>query len=298
MADRNIADILIDDGLRGVIRDMPRGLYRGGKRMNASSIKPGLLGPFEIDPSLILAAYEGDRSEPSASLQDAFDRGTLTHVLMLEPEKIVDRVAVWKGDRRAGGEWKEFNEANAGKLIMRETDVREVQHAVRELRRVPQVAALLNRKHETELPVLGKVSRTYCKGLLDCVTTDSGPVTQIDLKTTGHGIDEASVLRAVRNFGYREQLAWYSHLYEQATGKPIESNYLVFVSLDPIGVRIVKLTTSAIQWGFSRMLAAVESVEQCIDRDEWPVFVGDSIADVAQWEIGESDEITFGGDTI
>lgn len=298
MSERSIKDILVDDGLRGVIRGMPQGAYRGGKRMNASSLKPGLLGPFEIDPSAIKAAYEGTRSEPSATLQASFDKGTLTHVLMLEPEKIVDKIAVWKGSRRAGKEWDEFEKENSGKLIMREADVREVQLAVRELRRVPQVAALLNRKHDTELPVLGKVSRTYCKGLLDCVTNDAGPVTQIDLKTTGHGIDESSVLRAVRNFGYREQLAWYSNLYEQATGKPIEANYLIFVSLDQIGVRIVKLTTSAIQWGMSRMLAAVEAVEKCIDADEWPVFVGDSIADVAQWELGESVEITFDGEAM
>lgn len=287
MSDRNIRDILIDDGLRGIIRDMPEGAYRGGKRMNASCLKPGLLGPFEIDVSAIRSAYELEQSAPSATLQDSFDRGTLTHLLMLEPERVVDRVAVWKGSRRAGKEWDEFEQANASKLIMRVSDVREVQHAVRELRRVPQVAALLSRKHETELSVVGQVSKTFCKGRLDCVTTDDGPVTLIDIKTTGHGIDETSVMRAVRNFHYREQLAWYAHLYEQASGRPVEKVVLLFVSLDPIGVRIVKLTTSAIQWGFSRMLAAVQEVEQCIERDDWPVFVGDSICDVSEWEIGE-----------
>lgn len=297
MAERNIRDILIDDGLRGIVRDMPREKYHDLAKMNASSLKPGLIDAFEVDPSLIRAAYEGTRTDPSASLQDAYDRGTLTHVLIFEPEKIIDKVTVWKGSRRAGAAWEDFDSHNSGKLIMREADVREVQRTVRELRRVPQVAALLNRKHETELPVLGKVSRTYCKGLLDSITTDDGPVTLIDLKTTSHGIDEASVLRTIRTLHYREQLAFYAHLYEQATGKPVEAVYLLFVSLDPVGVRLVRVTTAALQFGLARMVAAIEAVEKCIDADDWPTFYAESFADVAPFEIDE-DGVTFGGETL
>lgn len=295
--ERKIADILIDDGLRNPLRDWPREKYHDLAKMNASSLKTGLVDAFEIDPASIRAAYEQTRTPPSASLQDAYDRGTLTHVLVFEPEKIVDKIAVWKGSRRAGAEWDDFESQNAGKLIMRDSDVRDVQRAVRELRRVPQVSALLNRKHEAELPVLGRVSRTYCKGLIDSITTDSGIVTMIDLKTTSKGIDEQSVLRTIRQLGYREQMAFYAHLYEQATGKPVEAAYLLFVSLDPIGVRLVKLTTSALQWGLARMVSAIEAVEACIDADEWPVFFGESLADVAQFELGD-DNVTFDGDIV
>lgn len=288
MSERSISDILIDDGLRGVVRDMPREKYFGLARLNASTIKPGLIGSAEVDPTAIRAAFEETRTPPSATLQDSFDKGSLTHVLIFEPETIVDKVAVWKGSRRAGREWDEFEVANVGKLIMREPDVREVQRAVRELRRVPQVASLLNRKHETELPVLGQFGRTYCKGLLDAITTD-GPATLIDLKTTSHGIDEASVLRTIRTLHYREQLSFYADLYCQATGILVDSIVLLFVSLDPIGVRIVKLTTSARQFGSSRMMAAIEAVERCIAADDWPVFCGDSICDVNPWEVDDLD---------
>lgn len=290
MSEHQIQSVLIDDGLRGVVRGMDREKYFRLARLNASSIKPGLIGTSEVDPSIIRAVFEQTRTPPSASLQDSFDKGSLTHCLIFEPETIVDKIAVWKGSRRAGGEWDEFEKANVGKLIMREADVREVQHAVRELRRVPQVDALLNRKHETELPVLGKIGRTYCKGLLDSITTDDrGPVTLIDLKTTSHGIDETSVLRTIRTLRYREQLSFYADLYWMATGIPVEAILLLFVSLDPLGVRLVKLTTSARQFGTARMIAAIEAVENCIDRDEWTVFVGDSICDVAEWEVEDLD---------
>ena len=246
-----------------------------------------MIGSNDIDPTLIRDAYEMTRPEPSSELQSAYDRGTLTHTILFEPEKLVDCVAVWKGDRRSGKEWKEFNDDNRHKLIMREVDVREVQQACRAVRSISQVNSLLRRPHETELAVFGKQSKTYLKGMIDSVTTDDGPVTLIDLKTTSHGIDEESVLRTIRKLHYREQLALYAHLYEQATGKPVESLYLLFVSLDPVGVRLVKLTTSAIQWGLARMMSAIEAVEKCIDADEWPVFFGESFADVSEYELGD-----------
>ncbi len=287
MADRQIADVLTDDLLRTVtVPSMTREAYSRIKRMNASSLKAGLLGSSDIDPVLIRNAYEGTRAAPTASLQDSFDRGTLAHTILLEPEKLVDCVAVWGGDRRAGSEWKEFNEANAGKLIMRAADVREVQAACREVRGIQPVNDLLRRKRETELAVFGKVSKTYCKGLIDSITSDDGPVTMIDLKTTSRAIDEESITREVRRLHYREQLGLYANLYEQATGKQVEKVFLLFVSLETSGVRLVRLTTSALQFGLARMTAAIEAVERCIEKNEWLTFYAESICDVSEFEIG------------
>lgn len=284
MTERTIESILLDDGRpNGVVRGMDRAAYFSISRMSASVLKTGMIGSDEIDVTAIRDAYEGTRPEPSAELQASFDSGTLTHVLTFEPERIVDAIAVWKGKVRAGREWADFQAANVGKLIMRETDVREVQHAVRELRSVPQVNELLRRKHDTELAVFGKVSRTYAKGLLDCVTTDDGPVTLIDLKTTSHGIDEHSVLRTIDRLHYAEQLGFYAWLYREATGIEIEAAYLLFISLGTNAVRLVRLTTAYLQFGLRRMTQAIESVERCIDADEWPTFFGSSIADIPHW---------------
>ena len=287
---REISEVLIDDGRpAGIVRDMSRLDYAAFRRMNSSSLKAGLLGSADIDPNLIRSTYENTRPEPAASLQDSFDRGTLAHTILLEPEKLVDSVAVWNGDRRAGTEWKEFNEANKGKLIMRAADVREVQSACRAVRSIQPVNELLRRKRDTELAVFGKVSKTFCRGLIDSVTTDDGPRTLIDLKTTSQSIDEESINRTIRRLCYREQLAFYTHLFEQATGDPIDKVVLLFVSLETGGVRLVRLTTSAIQFGFARMVAAIESVERCIESNDWPTFYAESICDVSSWEAEDID---------
>lgn len=287
MTGKTIEDVLIDDGRRGVVIGMNREEYAEIKRMNATSLKTGLLGANDVDANLIKSTYEQTRSEPSANLQSSYDRGTLTHLVLLEPEKLVDFVAVWKGDRRAGAEWNEFNKINQGKLIMRERDVREVQAACRAVRSISQVNRLLRRQHQTELAIFGKHSKTHLKGLIDSVTCDDGPVTIIDIKTTSHGIDEESVLRTIRKLKYREQLALYREMYQQAIGREVEAVYLLFVALDSIGVRLVKLTTAAMQFGLARMRQAIEAVESCVEKNEWPVFFGDSICDVSHWEVDD-----------
>lgn len=290
--ERNIRDVLVSDDPRNeAVANLPRKQYAAMPRMNASSLKAGMIGSSDIDPTLIRAAYEMRRPEPSSELQASYDRGTLTHLMLLEPENLVDGVAVWKGDRRAGTEWKQFNEVNRGKLIMREADVREVQQACRAVRSISQVNALLRRPRATELAVFGKCSKTYLKGLIDSVTTDDGPVTLIDLKTTSHGIEEESVLRTIRKLHYREQLALYRELYQQATGREVEAVYLLFVALDVVGVRLVKLTTAALQFGMARMRQAIEAVEVCLHKDEWPVFFAESFADVNSWEVDDDLEI-------
>lgn len=295
---RNIADILIDDGLRNPLRNWPREKYHAIQRMSASVLKAGLIGSTEIDPTAIKSAFEGTRSAPSAELQDSFDRGTLCHTILLEPETLVDSVAVWKGNVRHGHEWTEFEAANRGKLIMRERDVRGVMQTCRAIRGVRQVNELLRRQHDTELVVFGKHGKTFLRSRLDFVSTDSGPRIIVDIKTDSHGpLDEESCLRTCRRLHYREQLGLYSYLYREATGIEVEQVFLLFVSLSTSAVRLVRLTTSALQFGLARMTAAIEAVERCIESNEWPdVFFGESLCDVAEFELGPG--VTFDGEDV
>lgn len=288
MSSRDIKDIRNDDGRKtGVTLNMPREQYAAIPRMNFSSLKAGLLGSFDIDPVMIRETFEETRPAPTNDQQDSFNKGTLAHLILLQPELLVDRVAVWQGRERRGQSWDAFSTEHRGKMIMRECDVRAVQHACREFRQVPEVRDLL-RPCDTEVAVCAKVGEVYCKGLLDAVTRD-GLCVMIDPKTTSRGIDDRSVKYAISDFKYREQMGFYSQLYQLATGREIEQVYLLFISLPPqrIGIRLVRVTTSALQWGWSRCLQALERVEECIRDDRWPTFFANDIADVSEFEIGD-----------
>lgn len=296
---RSIKDILTDDGRQnGIVRDMPREEYFGLRRMNASCLVTGLLGSQDIDPAMIKETFEQSRPAPSQSLADSFDRGTLAHLILLQPEMIAGRIAVWEGGDRRGQEWEDFKAANDGRLIMKAADVRAVQYACREFRQVDAVNTLLV-PCDVEVAVFAKEGAIHCMGMIDAVTK-SGRCVILDPKTTSKGIDADSVRYAIKDFHYRERLGIYRRWYQMATGREVEAVYLIFLSLPPnrIGIRLVKLTTAALEWGEARMLAALAAVEECLANEKWPTFFANGIADVSPFEIGNSNNVTFNGEDI
>ena len=282
---RKISDILRSNEHTGtIVRNMPREAYNAVSAMNVSTVKPGLVGSKDIDTTMIRDVYEGHRRDPSRAQQDSFDRGTLAHLILLQPEMIPGRVAVWKGGRRVGNEWDAFERENAGKLIMKEADVRDVQAACRSFREVKEVNDLF-RPCDTELSVFWQEGDVYCKGMLDAVTRQ-GECVVIDPKTIITGIDERSVRRQIEKFHYREQLGFYKRGYENVTGRIVDKVYLVFISLPPqrLGVRLEPITDAALEWGADRVLKAIKQVRHCIETDEWPVFFASGVCDLSSNE--------------
>lgn len=292
MSERNIADILIDDGLRGVMRDIPAEKYHRIARLSVSIIKPGLVGHDEVDPVVIRDTFEGTVDPPERAKQDSYDRGTYTELVLQQPENIAGKVAVWDGPRRDGKEWDQFCVEHSGKLIMRAKDVRELNSVCREFRRVPEVNKLL-RPCDTQTQVFVKEGSVYCRGMLDAVTRKGeGLTTILDLKTIGAGdLDQVTVERQIRKFHYREQLGIYRRWFQETTNRDVEAVYLVFIALPPqrAGIRLEKVTTMALEWGERRILDAIKRVEECIQTDTWPMFFASDICDVAQWELGDLD---------
>lgn len=281
---RNIADILIDDGRpNGVVLHMPRaGCYETLSRMNFSTLKKGFVGTEDIDPALIREAFEEREPPPSQDLQDSYDRGTLLHLILLQPEEIAGRVAVWQGKTRSGHEWEAFKRDNPKKLIMKASDVRDVQMACREFKRMKLVRDIL-RPCDTEVTVLTKEGNVFVKAMLDAVTREGdGLCMMVDPKSSRNGISHRAVMRTIETMFYREQMGSYVRWFKSATDRDIEQVFLLFVSLPPqrIGVRRVRLTTEDLQFGASRMLAAMAAVEQCLKTGEWPAFCVDDICDI------------------
>ena len=144
---RTITDVLIDDGIApSIAKQMSREQYGGHRRMNASTLVEGLVDAKEIDPTAIRDTYEGHRPPVKQALQDSFDRGTLAHWILLEPEKIAGAIAVWEGGRRAGHVWDEFEAANEGKLIMKRADVVDVQDACPAFKSINAVRSVLSQQ--------------------------------------------------------------------------------------------------------------------------------------------------------
>lgn len=294
---KEISSVLTDCGRKnGIELNMPRADYDAIHRLNPSSIVAGMIDHQEVNPAAIKFAFEDHWKPTTPAAQDRMDRGTLAHLLLLQPERVQEEVAIWKAERRAGAEWDAFKAVNHNKMIVRWEDWMQVNAAVREFRFNPKLNALLT-DLDAEVAMFSNEGGIYTKGLVDAVTRgDACKI--VDIKTTEAGISWHSTKATIRNFHYREKMAAYKRWYERESGREVIGCYDLFLSMTPpYAMRIVKMSTIALEWGSMRLMTAIESARECLESKQWPMFIGDDVADVDQYEMpieGEEVQLDFG----
>lgn len=305
---KRIKDITTKTHALGVVVNKPRVAYDGVHYLNPSSIAKGFIDHIDIDPAAIKWAFENPYT-PGAAAQDRMDRGTLAHVMLLQPWRLGTDIAIWKGGKRMTAAkdkpptaWDNFQVENIGKLIISENDYAEVAQAVQAFKVEPMVAKLLT-DLDAEVAIFSHEENINVKGLVDAVTKPlknaEGKTVRriIDLKTTEAGFSGKAIETTVRNFRNREKMAAYRRWYMQQTtgGFGTERDYddiecfNVFLNMEPpYGVRVMELTTIALEWGERRIGAALEAVKECIALNDWPMFASENAAImVADWELNE-----------
>ena len=266
----------------------PRDEYKRYSGLNPSSLAAGLMGTTDVNPGAVKLAWESPDRERTQASQDSLDCGTLAHLAVLQPELIADDVAVWKGDRRAGAEWDRFEDENVGNLIVRHRDYTRVMQAVNVMRSLPEVASkLVGIQAEVAMFVSESANGLVleCKGQVDAVNVAKRVI--VDLKTTEAGIDQRSCEQTIRRFHYREKMALYRRWMAMCTATHADEwkCYNVFMSLTPpYGVRVIKFTSAALEWGEYRMQSAIDAVAECLVADEFPVYCRESVMSVEMYE--------------
>ncbi len=290
MKPRRIEDIQTRQQPSGIVTGMPRIRYDNIRHLNPSSIASGLVDHMEVDPAAIKYAFESPNKTTQQASLDRMDRGTLAHLMLLQPERVAKDVAIWTGGTRKGAEWDNFETLNVGKFIIRDQDYEAVSEAVTAFRLQPKLTALLT-DLDAEVAMFSTEHSFHVKGLVDAVTR--GPVCRIiDLKTTEAGISFKSVERTIRDFNNREKMAAYKRWYERESGNEIIGCYNVFLSMvKPYAFRIEKMTTMAMEWGDRRIQTALDEVQRCLDANSWPMFVREDEVLVQEWEMNSEIEV-------
>lgn len=297
----SINSILISEPEPPRLTSMLRAEYVTCTGMNPSSLAAGLVGVADVNPAAIKLAWETPDAAPrTMTQQDSLDRGTLAHLMILQPELLLDRVAQWTGGRRASNEYDEFKAANEGKLVIKSTDYQEVAVATNVMRTEPKVAELFH-GGEYEIAMFGsepsRIGKGHIavKGQVDCV--NRAKKTIVDLKTTAAGISQREVERTIRYFHYREKMAAYRRWVARATESEPEAwqCYNVFMSLTPpCGVQIVKFTNDSLEWAEERMLFAMAAVDECLHNETWPLYLREMFMGMAKWEIADGEDVIYG----
>lgn len=209
--------------------------------------------------------YYADRQKPR-SPTPAMVFGTVVHRLALEPEKPAFAVKRLNWASKEGKAEKAELEAT-GLPILSEADGDRAL-AIRDmLWRDAQIAELL-KGAETEVAMTWEQHGVRCKAKADAINGEY----LLDLKTC---IDASprGFQRAVAEFSYWLQSAWYLDGYEATRGKPaLDFLFIAVESQSPHAVGVYRLDHAAISAGRREMKRMAALYADCLKTNRWPGY--------------------------
>lgn len=275
----------------GVFPDMGRDEYLSSPGLNASSLVSGWMPDGDIDVCRIRAAYE-TRKEFSTAKQDQIDRGTLGHMMLLEPERVATDVAIWTGKQRRGSDWTSFCDANAGRLIIRKEDFLSVEKCCRTVigalsRHHPHILELLS-EGEREVAIFSEDFGMATRGQLDWINTRAGSQAIVDLKFSETDMSSRMLDQNIRRFQYDTRMACYRQWLTRESGKSVDRVVTLNIGMvEPYAVVVKDFPEPALEHGWEKAQRLMQATRDAIEADCWPLYVREDEYIPPHWETDE-----------
>ncbi len=254
----------------GIYRGLPESVYHAdsdiapelGRSLSQSGAKTLLSSPARF-------AWEREHGRPS---KDAYDLGTLAHVLILGSHD--DRLVIvdaydWR--TKAAQEAKAAAYAE-GKVPVHRGDLRAASRIARAVRRHPLARAVLA-SGEPEVSFYWRDPETgvTCRARVDWLVPGKALV---DVKTVGRygGADPAAFGRQCAQLDYPMQAAHYVDGWEAVTGERLPFVHLIVETEPPHFVTVGQLPDHAIEAGRAKMRAALTEYAERESAGDWPEF--------------------------
>jgi exodeoxyribonuclease VIII len=247
-------------------------------------IGPGFYDAVDFEDYASIDAYNGssivhmersplhyrwakDHPEPPTP---AMILGTITHRMILEPDRIGDFV-VW-GDKpdqkvRNGAKWEAFKEEYAGHTIITKTERDTMVGMAVAVRRNPAISELL-RDGRSELSMVWKDTELghLCKGRVDYLRAD--PLI-LDLKTTTDARPFKFGNQAFR-LGYHIKLAMYQDGYFALTGELAPVKIIAVENKPPYDSAVYFVPSDVLQQGHEDYIRLMRRIRECEETGCWP----------------------------
>lgn len=203
-------------------------------------------------------------TEPTA----AFVVGGLFHTMVLEPENLDRYAASPNFDKRtkAGKEaFAEFEEQNAGKEIVSESDWNTCFEMAKSVREHPIASGYLV-GGRAEQSAIWEIEGQLCKGRIDylnhCI---------VDLKSTTNAHPD-SFRRSIETYRYPQQLAFYHDGIESLLEMDCECVIIACEKTPPYAVTVFQFSRETLERGRADYQAALEKYMKCLITDSWPAY--------------------------
>jgi hypothetical protein len=246
---------------------------------------------FLEDPALfhgrfITGAYPREESKD-------FDIGTIAHQAILAPNGVNDVLAIIptsvlseKGERR-GKAWQEWSAANADKIQMKRSEAEGVIRIVDAVFANEFAVKLLEADGPVEHTILWDDEETglECRCRPDKISHYDGYCVITDIKTC-RSVQPRQFSRAMWDYGYHRQAAWYWDGVERYADVPVNAFMFIAIQKTPAYTCIVtELPMTAVQLGRDQNRVLRHELKRSLDTDNWtnPLTRQALVIDLPRW---------------
>lgn len=246
----------------GIFDGIPQKAYRRVDALYFSGLKHLDKSPAHFQEAIL------NPPEQTAAMRF----GSAVHSAVLESGIAAGEVLSVDVSTRTTKAYKEFEAANPGKIILLQDEMDRVKAIVSALQSHPTVRALLQ-KGKAEQSVFWNDPETgvLCKCRPDYLR-DDGIV--IDLKTSSvGGASERGFQRAIMDYGYHWQSAWYLDGISQIMGKQLNQFVHIVVETEaPHAIGVFVLDDASLERARVDIRRLVGVYTDCLHSGEWPGY--------------------------
>lgn len=272
----------------GLVRGLPNEDYHAIKEaIGSSGLRKLARSPLHFFGSTL------DPQRPAPATSSSMANGTLTHCALLEPDQLDQRYIVVPGDaprkpsstqrnaKNPSAEtlhaiewWAEFEAEHGAKIVIEPELLQTAQRQAASIRALPEIGPLLLRgEAEVSAFWIDPQTGVLCKVRPDWVTPGGAGVVLLDLKTT-QDASPHGFRRAIGNYRYDLQAAFYSDGYEKATGQMVLGFVFAVVESEwPHAAATYMLDDASMDKARSEVRALLNLYAECKREDTWPGYV-------------------------
>jgi exodeoxyribonuclease VIII len=212
-----------------------------------------------------------------------FAEGSLTHSLILEPEKVQQEYAFYEGLRKQGERWEEFKKANDDKSVLSLAQKLRCERYVDAYRaRVEAVHILQNGLAEHTMAA--EVLDVPVKARADYINIDAGYI--VDVKTTSMPMGIDYFKTTVGEYDYDLSAALYCQIAYECYGKLFDFYFIVISKADLV-CDIYKCSSDTLSNGTAKMTQALVLYKRCLASGLWVANQAKASYDSKEYEILE-----------
>lgn len=258
--------------------DMPNDTYHAHDSISATGLK-------RIERSAAHFMYPPERQETRNKVL-----GSALHMACLEPDLFYKTYHLLRGAKdRVCNEYKEAKLEYGETRVLVASEVERVEGIMNALYRDTEIRRLLEYAGYSELSGFSVDEKTgaVCRHRFDRLTKD---FVAIDLKTTIDARTRA-FSRAILNYGYHVQNAFYEDQFKWITGGTLSGFFFVAVeSESPYACKLYWLDDDSLKLGRETYRKNLDLYAYCKSVDEWPAYNTEpSSIGVPNWALNSDD---------